>query len=218
MWAALLVTGAPWGRKMATEIMEEAMSDAMGTSSQDAGDDLVSVIRADHQEIRSLFAAVESSTDGEARRDAFERLVRKLAVHETAEEEVVRPTVRAAGGEEIADQRNQEEGRAKDSLSELERLGPDSAEFPAALEAFKGEVLAHAEREEQQEHPLLESEGEERRRSLANVFRAAEEAAPTHPHPHGPESAAGNVLVGPAVAIADRARDAVRAALRKLQS
>ncbi len=193
------------------------MTAAMGSSSQDAGEDVVSVIRADHQEIRSLFAAVESATDGEAKRDAFERLVRKLAVHETAEEEVVRPTVRAAGGDAIADQRNEEEGRAKDSLSELERLGPDSPEFPARLEAFKAEVLAHAEREEQQEHPLVEAESEERRRTLANLFRAAEEAAPTRPHPHGPESATGNILVGPAVAIADRARDAVRAALRKLQ-
>jgi hypothetical protein len=138
-------------------------------------------------------------------------------VHETAEEEVVRPAVRAAGGDEIADQRNEEEGRAKDSLSKLERVGPDSPEFQAELEAFKGEVLAHAEREEQLEHPLLQAESEERRRTLANVFRAAEEAAPTHPHPHGPESATGNVLAGPAVAIADRARDAARAALRKLQ-
>ncbi len=193
------------------------MADPMGTASQDAGEDLVSVIRADHQEIRSLFAAVQSATDGEARRDAFERLVRKLAVHETAEEEVVRPAVRAAGGDQIADQRNQEEAHAKDLLSELERLGPDSPEFPGALDTFKTEVLAHAEREEQQEHLLLAAESDERRRTLANVFRAAEEAAPTHPHPLGPESATGNLLVGPFVAVADRARDAIRGALRKLQ-
>ena len=192
------------------------MTAAMDSTSQDAGDDLVAVIRADHDEIRSLFAAVESAADGEAKREVFERLVRKLAVHETAEEEVVRPVVRAAGGDEVADQRNQEEDRAKDSLSELERLGPDAPEFGAAFAAFRTEVLAHAEREEQQEHRLLEAESDERRRTLANVFRAAEEAAPTHPHPHGPESATGNVLVGPAVALADRARDAVRAAMRKL--
>jgi hypothetical protein len=192
------------------------MSAATSSPAQGAGEDLVSVIRADHQEIRSLFAAVESATEEQARRDAFEGLVRKLAVHETAEEEVVRPAVRAAGGDDVADQRNQEEDGAKKALSELERLGPGSPEFPTALEALKAEVLVHAEREEQEEHPLLLSETEERRRALADVFRAAEATAPTHPHPHGPESATGNVVVGPAVALADRARDAVRAALRKI--
>ena len=182
---------------------------------QVAEDHLVSVIRADHEEIRALFAAVESSTDGEAKQDAFEALVRKLAVHETAEEEVVRPVVRAAGAGVIADERNDEEGRAKRSLSELERLGPDGPGFAAAFEAFKGEVLAHAQREEQEEHLVLQSETEERRRTLATAFRAAEAAAPTHPHPHGPESAVGNVVVGPAVALVDRVRDAVRQVLKK---
>jgi len=191
------------------------MAAGMDNSSQSSGEDLVSVIRADHEEIRSLFAAVESATDSQAKRDGFEALVRKLAVHETAEEEVVRPVVRAAGAAGIADERNDEEGRAKKSLSELERLGPDAPGFAAALEAFKGEVLAHAEREEQEEHLVLQSESEERRRTLATAFRAAKAVAPTHPHPRGPESAVGNVTVGPAVALFDRVRDAVRGVLKK---
>ena len=109
------------------------MAAEMPNPSQSSGDDLVSVIRADHEEIRSLFDSVESAIDEHAKRDAFEALVRKLAVHETAEEEVVRPVVRAAGAAVIADERNDEESRAKKALSELERLGPDAPEFPAAF-------------------------------------------------------------------------------------
>lgn len=57
--------------------------------------DLVALLVRQHGDIRNLFDEVEAST-GEARRDAFRRLVRLLAVHETAEEEVVHPFARRA--------------------------------------------------------------------------------------------------------------------------
>jgi hypothetical protein len=45
---------------------------------------------------------------------------------------------------------------------------------------------------------------------MAGALKAAEAAAPTRPHPNAPESAVGNVLAGPPIAVFDRARDAVR--------
>lgn len=57
--------------------------------------DVVDLLISQHMEIRDLFAKVESVT-GEARRGAFERLVRLLAVHETVEEQIVHPLTRAA--------------------------------------------------------------------------------------------------------------------------
>jgi hypothetical protein len=38
----------------------------------------------------------------------------------------------------------------------------------------------------------------------------AEKFAPTHAHRMAPESAVGNLLVGPFVAMVDRVRDAIR--------
>ena len=46
--------------------------------------------------------------------------------------------------------------------------------------------------------------------SMRSAFETAERMAPTHPHPHGPESAIANVLVGPFVAVVDQVRDALR--------
>ncbi|MET7443578.1 hemerythrin domain-containing protein, partial [Streptomyces sp. NPDC005568] len=57
------------------------------------GDDVVALLMRQHGDIRNLFDEVEASS-GDARQDAFRRLVRLLAVHETAEEEVVHPFVR----------------------------------------------------------------------------------------------------------------------------
>ena len=45
---------------------------------------------------------------------------------------------------------------------------------------------------------------------MRTALEKAEKMAPTHPHTHGPESAIGNMIVGPFVAVADRVRDAIR--------
>jgi hypothetical protein len=47
---------------------------------------------------------------------------------------------------------------------------------------------------------------------MAGTVRAAEAVAPTRPHP-GLQGATANVLLGPPVAIMDRARDAIRTTL-----
>lgn len=78
-----------------------------------------------HMQIRDLFTEVETST-GKARRDAFERLVRLLAMHETAEEQLIHLLVRAGahGGNDIVADRLAEEHKAKELLARLEEVGP----------------------------------------------------------------------------------------------
>jgi hypothetical protein len=96
-------------------------------------------------------------------------------------------------------------------LSELYDLGVDSPEFAARFAAFEQAVVAHATHEEQEEFPLLRSNTEpDKLRRMSGAVRAAEAVAPTRPHPSAGESAAGNLLLGPPVAVFDRMRDAVR--------
>ena len=178
--------------------------------------DVVELLRHQHQEIRRLFAEVESST-GPERRDAFDRLRRFLAVHETAEEEVVHPLARRAvpGGEQMVADRLQEENEAKRILQELERMDPLTDGFLLALTQLRDAVLTHADREEREEFPHLEdAHGARQRQVMGLAVKAAEAMAPTHPHP-GVESAKANVLAGPYVAMMDRTRDVIRQALRR---
>ena len=63
--------------------------------------------------------------------------------------------------------------------------------------------------------PLLErTVDEEQLRRMTSALKVAEGVAPTHPHKAAPESAVGNMVVGPFVAIVDRVRDAIRSATR----
>ncbi|MEE1942076.1 hemerythrin domain-containing protein [Streptomyces sp. TRM 70361] len=164
-----------------------------------------------HGEIRNLFDEVEA-TEGDTRRDAFHRLVRLLAVHETAEEEVVHPYARRSidGGEAVVEDRLAEERKAKETLKDMEDMDPDSPEFMPRLAALRHDVESHARAEERYEFVQISRNTEpERLRTMAKALRAAEATAPTRPHP-GAETAAENLAVGPLVAVADRARDAVR--------
>ena len=86
--------------------------------SRDKGldDDVVMLLMAQHSRIRDLFAEVKHSR-GQDKRDAFDRLVRLLAVHETAEEEIVHPLSRSApGGTGVVQDRLAEEHAAKEKL------------------------------------------------------------------------------------------------------
>ncbi|GAA2722159.1 MULTISPECIES: hemerythrin domain-containing protein [Streptomyces] len=179
-----------------------------------AQDDVVTLLKQQHQQIRELFREVEAS-GGTSRKDAFNRLVRLLAVHETAEEEIVHPAARRAfaSGDKVVDDRLREEHDAKQVLSELEDMDPESPEFMPTLNALRDDIEAHADAEERLEFDRLREAHDPRRlASMAKAVRTAEAMAPTHPHP-GVESATKNILLGPFAAIADRTRDAVRKAM-----
>lgn len=176
--------------------------------------DVVALLMRQHGDIRNLFDEVEAAV-GEERRDAFRRLVRLLAVHETAEEEIVHPFARRSfsGGDQVVEDRLAEERAAKETLAALDALDTDDPEFMPRLLKLRDEVQEHARAEERYEFThLRRSTDTAKLASMAEAVRAAEAMAPTRPHP-GVESAAKNVALGPLAALMDRTKDAVRRAM-----
>lgn len=148
---------------------------------------------------------------GHARQEAFDRLRRLLAVHETAEEQIVHPRARRIldDGQQVIDDRLQEEHDAKQVLAELEQLDVNSEEFVAKLETFREDVLAHAAAEEREEFGYLsDALTSEELGSLGRAAEVAERLAPTHPHA-GVESVPAHLLTGPFAAMLDRSRDLI---------
>jgi hemerythrin superfamily protein len=178
--------------------------------------DVVDLLLAQHGRVEELFREVLEST-GDERRDTFHELTRLLAVHETAEEEIVHPLARRSidGGEGIVDDRLTEEREAKELLADLYDKGPDAPDFEARLLELRQAVLTHARFEERYEFTRLrEAASQATLKAAAAALVAAEATAPTRPHP-GTESATKNLLVGPPAAIMDRARDVIRDAFKK---
>lgn len=182
----------------------------MSQPTLNSAQDVIALLKQQHQQIKSLFAEVLGSA-GEAREESFYELRKLLAVHEAAEEQVVHPKAKSAipGGEGIVGERLAEEQEAKEALAALEDLDPDSAEFTTKLRALQRDVIAHAENEEQQEFATLgEVLDADQLQSMAKMVAAAERIAPTRAHPNV-KGRAANLIGGPFASMMDRVRDAV---------
>ncbi len=177
----------------------------------DTKTDVTALIESQHQAVKRLLTAV-TNAKGAAQEDEFCELRRMIAVHETAEEEVVYPVLGAASekAKGVVADRKAEEAEGIKVLAQLEALTVGSAEFTTLFAKFRSAVLEHAQAEETHVLPLLratQTPGTLQR--MAEEFQLAEKAAPTHPHPHTGTSATAHVVTGPALAIMDRVRDAL---------
>jgi hemerythrin superfamily protein len=163
-----------------------------------------------HKQVEQLLETVQNA-EASSRQESFDELRRLLAVHETAEELILRPITRAKveGGAEIADARMAEENMAKDVLADLEKLDASTPEFAAKFASFASDVKEHAHHEETYEFPRVrESQDEGALETLGQALEVAEKVAPTHPHPSA-RSTTANVVLGPFASIVDRVRDAI---------
>lgn len=170
---------------------------------------VISVLLDQHVRISELFALV-SASHGRLKQEAFDQLRELLAVHEAGEEMVLRPVSTRILGEQAAQARNDEEKQATTTLSALEKLDVDDAEFIDRFDAFERAVTAHADLEESEEFPRVLAEcGQEQLERMALRLVEAQSAAPGHPHPLIAGSTQAQCLAGPFVALLDKARDAL---------
>src|SRR5215218_5935923 len=114
MAAPRVPDGRPCARHNRHQTEEADMGDAAedrARAAQLPEGDVVRVLYQQHARIRDLFGQVKSA-EGDQRKEVFKELRTLLAVHETAEEMVVRPATTDAGGKAVADARNGEEKEA----------------------------------------------------------------------------------------------------------
>lgn len=185
------------------------MTQPVGPTAAESDPDVITLLLAQHASVRNLLAEVESAT-GPARRQVFDQLRRLLAVHETAEEVVLRPMSRQVAGQRVVDARNAEEQEAAEALAELEKLDVADPEFALRFAGFRRAVLAHADREETEEFPALRAHcTPQELQDLGRRLLKAETSAPTHPHAAVVGSPAVQRLLGPFAAMVDKVRDAL---------
>lgn len=175
-------------------------------------DDIVELLAQDHQTAKRLPNQITTAQPS-VREELFWELVPELVRHEVAEELVVYPTIRsdAPDGDAEVEPRLKEQQKAEQMLSAMEKLDPTSDEFAQKLSQLRDDVLEHAEAEEQNIFPLLRAlEHDDTRAELGTRYEKAKASAPTHPHPHAPDTPPGNKVLGPVAAFADKVRDAVK--------
>ena len=184
------------------------MANRKSTSFEQLPDgDVIRILVDQHELIRTLFAEVGTAR-GDDKQTKFDALRSLLAVHEVAEEMVIR-SVTAGESRDVADARNEEEAEATKLLADLEHMDTGSADWRKKFNALRKAVEQHAQHEEADEFPLLMSAcTPAERTAMGSRLKLTEAMAPTHPHPSTAGSPLANWMVGPFVSMLDRARDA----------
>ena len=176
-------------------------------------DDLVRLLEEDHRSVEKRLCELDAA-GAATRSQLFWTLTNELVRHEVAEELVVYPALRRLpGGDQVADARISEQSEAEQQLATLENMDAESTEFVAGLAKLKAAVLEHAKAEEETAFAMLAgSMAPDDRAELGRRYAKTKDAAPTHPHPHAPDTPPGQVVSGPVAALVDRIRDAAASA------
>ncbi|GAB4058244.1 hemerythrin domain-containing protein [Catellatospora paridis] len=173
-----------------------------------ARQDVIDTLLGQHQQIKLLFAQVESATR-EHKQELFTELVATLAVHETVEQHLVHPLAERdlPDGPKLVPARLAEEDEARQALSDLYARGVADAGFDAQLAVLRDAVAAHAEAEEELEFlRLREVTDPAELARMEAVVQAAQLLAPSAAHP---DVATGESrpLAGPPDEVFDRVRE-----------
>jgi iron-sulfur cluster repair protein YtfE (RIC family) len=176
------------------------------TTTQDA----VELLTADHAEVEGLFVQVEAG--GAGLDDVVQAIIRELSVHAVIEEQILYPAMRQAlpDGETLVQEAIDEHQQVKEDLSAIERADSPTERDPL-LRQLIADVRHHVEEEETELFPKLRASiGSVELREMGGKLASAKKMAPTHPHPHAPNTPPGNIVGGAAAAVIDKARDALR--------
>ena len=177
-----------------------------------ASSDAIALLKQDHREVEQLFKRFEKVGEKAHRTKGqlVASMIEALSRHAAIEELVFYPAVRR----EVPKQESsvlealEEHHVMKWLLSELEALDPAAERFDAKATVLIESVRHHVKEEEGELFPKVRARIERRRLvELGAELRDAKRRAPTHPHPRSPDEPPGNVLVGSAVAVMDKARD-----------
>ena len=178
------------------------------------------VLGQDHQEVKRMLAELEKGpTAGSGasdnhlalRKKMVEELIIEESKHEALEEMYFWPAVRdrLPDGGHLADTATGQEQEGKRVLDQLDKLSADQPEFEQLVLTFINAGREHIAYEETEVWPMLRATlSEDEAASIGDKIAAGKKTAPTRPHPNTPPSPGVLKGAGPAVAAADRLRDA----------
>lgn len=118
----------------------------------------VSVLKAEHRDLETLFGSIRAATDAALRTDLVARLLRALERHMIVEEQVFYPVVaRACELDHDLDHAKREHAGIRDRIARLVRSANDASAFDEALGALERAVTHHADEEERDLFPKLDA-------------------------------------------------------------
>lgn len=180
------------------------------SSSGGTSTDVVDILTTDHQEMVSLIAQIESTSDPGQRRDLADTVIAEVMRHAVAEEMFVYPAVEEHvpnGTKEVEHDKNEHDEIVR-LMKQVEDVDAADPEFMELIRELEAKLRHHAKDEESEQFPQLRAHiPAEKLVDLGEKVENAKKLAPTRPHPHAPHSELFHRTIGPGVGMVDRLRD-----------
>jgi hemerythrin superfamily protein len=185
----------------------------------DGNTDVLTVLTRQHDAVTSLVKQLDTipgrskgGTPAQAseRQSIVDMIGKRLAAHETAEEQHLWPRVRQLpDGDELADGGIEQEQKGNELLLALSKADPQGEEFDDMVEELMTLLHKHVAYEDRVFLRLRDALDEEQRRQIGERILTAQRTAPTRPHPKAPRKPGAAVTAAAtSAAPLDKARDA----------
>ena len=113
-----------------------------------AGQDILEIIREDHQKIDALFGRYAEAADPAEKRRIVEQIYRDLLPHAQAEEELFYPAVADAGSDDAVEEAFGEHAAARKTLQSILACSPDDMTYDMKVRMLQKEIQHHVREEE----------------------------------------------------------------------
>ena len=122
--------------------------------------DVIALLKADHAEVKKLFADFKNSDDQDEKSEIAERICQMLTVHAACEEELVYPAAREVLDDPtLIPEAEVEHETAKNLIAQIEDGSADDERFDALVTVL-GEYIDHHVKEEEGEiFPKMKAKG-----------------------------------------------------------
>lgn len=118
--------------------------------------DPMTILKADHREVRKLLTTLVDTEEGSEREQLVREVEQALSLHMMIEEQLLYPRIAQEIGSEDEEEAEIEHGLARDGVSKLVEM-VDKPGFGAVVEMLKAGIEHHVEEEETQLLPELKS-------------------------------------------------------------
>ena len=112
-------------------------------------------LKSDHRAVEKLFEDFEKARTAAKKRDIFEEIADKLAVHATIEERHFYPAAKAKGTEDLLLEALEEHLSVKRLISDLLALDAHDDTFDAKVKVLQEQIEHHVKEEEKELFPAV---------------------------------------------------------------
>ena len=137
--------------------------------------DPITLLKRQHREVEGLFRQIEDAEDAGSRRQLLDRIVEKLTLHTSIEEELFYPAVREApakSAQDTIDEAFEEHHVVKLVMADLPKADVDDGRFSAKMTVFSELIKHHVQEEEKEMFKLARKLGKDELSSLGEQMTA----------------------------------------------